>query len=122
VSSGRWLDAGPVTAIPARGARVLETPDGPIALFRTSDDCVYALRDRCPHRGGPLSQGIVHGACVTCPLHDWVIELPTGTARSPDKGAVERFAVRIERGHVLVELGPLAVASIDVTFPLAQSA
>lgn len=99
-----WLDAGPLHGIPARGARVLETVSGTIALFRTSDDRVFALRDRCPHRGGPLSQGIVHGACVTCPLHDWVIELPTGTARAPDEGSVEMFAVRIENGRVLVEV------------------
>jgi nitrite reductase (NADH) small subunit len=99
-----WLDAGPLDAIPPRGARVLETADGPIAVFRTSDDRVFALRDRCPHRGGPLSQGIVHGKCVTCPLHDWVVDLPTGTARAPDEGVVETFAVRVERERVLVEL------------------
>jgi nitrite reductase (NADH) small subunit len=122
VSGALWIDAGPLTAIPARGARVLDTSDGPIALFRTSDDCVYALRDRCPHRGGPLSQGIVHGACVTCPLHDWVIELPTGTARAPDEGAVEAFAVRIEHGRVFVELASEAAGSGDESLPLAQSA
>jgi nitrite reductase (NADH) small subunit len=99
-----WLDAGPLRAIPPRGARVLETAEGPIAVFRTSDERIFALRDRCPHRGGPLSQGIVHGTCVTCPLHDWVVELPTGTARAPDEGVVETFAVRIERERVLVEL------------------
>lgn len=122
MSEPLWLDAGPLTAIPARGARVLETRDGPIALFRTSDARVFALRDRCPHRGGPLSQGIVHGTCVTCPLHDWVIELPTGTARAPDEGAVETFAVRVERGRVLVELASETVGSGDAALPLAQSA
>jgi nitrite reductase (NADH) small subunit len=97
-----WLDAGPLTAIPLRGARVLRTPRGPVALFRTSSERVFALRDRCPHRGGPLSQGIVHGECVTCPLHDWVVELTNGAARAPDDGAVETFAVRLERGRGLV--------------------
>jgi nitrite reductase (NADH) small subunit len=97
-----WLDAGPLAGIPLRGARVLRTPQGPVALFRTSSDRVFALRDRCPHRGGPLSQGIVHGDCVTCPLHDWVIELTSGTARSPDEGVVQTFEVRVERGRVLV--------------------
>ena len=100
-----WVDAGVFEAIPARGARVLVTGVGPIAVFHTSDGRLFALRDRCPHRGGPLSQGIVHGQCVTCPLHEWVIELPTGTARAPDEGAVETFAVRVERGRVLVDLG-----------------
>ena len=101
-----WLDAGRVGAIPLRGARVLKTAAGAIAVFRTGDDRVFALRDRCPHRGGPLSQGIVHGACVTCPLHDWVVELPTGNARAPDEGAVETFAVRVERGRVLIRIVP----------------
>jgi len=99
-----WLDVGALGAIPSRGARVLTTPDGAIALFRTGNDRVYALRDRCPHRGGPLSQGIVHGDCVTCPLHDWVIELATGSARAPDDGAVETFPVRIDNGRVLVDV------------------
>jgi nitrite reductase (NADH) small subunit len=117
-----WLDAGPLSAIPARGARVLETASGPIAIFRTSDDRVFALRDRCPHRGGPLSQGIVHGTCVTCPLHDWVIELSTGTARAPDEGSAETFAVRIERGRVLVELAFGATDRRDVASPRARRA
>jgi nitrite reductase (NADH) small subunit len=99
-----WLDVGGLRAIPRRGARVLETPAGAIAVFRTSADRVFALRDRCPHRGGPLSQGIVHGECVTCPLHDWVIELSTGAACAPDQGVVETFAVRVERERVLVEV------------------
>ena len=114
------LSASLLTTVGGRPARVLETPNGPIALFRTSDDRVFALRDRCPHRGGPLSQGIVHGACVTCPLHDWVIDLATGTARAPDEGGVDRFAVRVERGRVLVELAVAGLA--DAALPLAQSA
>jgi nitrite reductase (NADH) small subunit len=99
-----WLDAGPLAAIPLRGARVLRTADGPIAVFRTGAGRVFALRDRCPHRGGPLSQGIVHGDCVTCPLHDWIVELGSGAARAPDQGVVETFAVRVDGERVLIEL------------------
>lgn len=99
-----WLDAGPLGAIPLRGARVLHSAGGPIALFRTGGDRIFALRDRCPHRGGPLSQGIVHGDCVTCPLHDWVIELGSGAARAPDRGATESFDARIVGGRVWVRL------------------
>jgi nitrite reductase (NADH) small subunit len=113
------VDIGRLSAIPRRGARVLETAAGPIAVFRTSDDRVFALRDRCPHRGGPLSQGIVHGTCVTCPLHDWVIELATGTARAPDEGAVETFAVHVERGRVLLDVASTP-ASAAAQLPAAE--
>ena len=73
-----WVDLGPVAALPERGARCVRVGPLAIAVFRTSTGEVFALRDQCPHRGGPLSQGIVHGTRVTCPLHDWVIDLKTG--------------------------------------------
>ena len=73
-----WLDIGAVTDIPLRGARVVRTPNGCVAVFRVADDEVYALDNRCPHKGGPLAEGIVHGRHVTCPLHNWVISLETG--------------------------------------------
>ena len=115
-----WLDVGSLSAIPRRGARVVKTPAGPIAVFRTSADRVFALRDRCPHRGGPLSQGIVFGTRVACPLHDWVIELGSGTARAPDEGAVETFAVRVEDERVLIEVPSAAASSVAVP-PFAES-
>jgi nitrite reductase (NADH) small subunit len=99
-----WVDAGPLSAIPARGARVLRIGKRDIALFRTSDDHVYALRDRCPHQGGPLSQGIVNGSCVTCPLHNWVIDLSTGAAIGPDKGHTKCFVVRVTDARVFVDV------------------
>ena len=99
-----WVDAGPLTAIPSRGARVLRIGERDVALFRTSEDRVYALRDRCPHEGGPLSQGIVHGSCVTCPLHDWVIDLSTGAAVGPDEGHTPCFVVRVTDGRVFVDV------------------
>jgi nitrite reductase (NADH) small subunit len=99
-----WYQVIAFDEIPARGARVVRIGEQAIALFRTSADAVFALLDCCPHRGGPLSQGIVHGNCVTCPLHDWVIELDTGEARAPDEGQTERFPVRIEAGMVFLGL------------------
>lgn len=99
-----WVDAGPLEAIPPRGARVLRVGAEDIAIFRTGDGRLFALRDRCPHRGGPLSQGIVHGSRVTCPLHDWVIDLATGRAAGPDVGCTSRFATRLTRDRVFVEL------------------
>jgi nitrite reductase (NADH) small subunit len=101
-----WLDIGPVEAIPRQGARVVATAKGEIAVFRTLDGAIFALNDRCPHKGGPLSQGIVHGHAVTCPLHNWVIDLATGEAASPDEGCTGRFPVRVEDGRVLLALKP----------------
>ena len=90
--------------IPRLGARRVQRGDGiTIAVFRTAADTVFALRDQCPHKGGPLSQGIVHGESVTCPLHGWCIGLATGSATAPDEGSVERFDVRVVDGEVLLE-------------------
>ena len=84
-----WLDIGTIDDIPQRGARCVKTPQGKIGVFRTHDDQIYAIEDHCPHKGGPLSQGIVHGAAVTCPLHNWVISLETGKAGEEDGHGAE---------------------------------
>ena len=99
-----WQDIGTLEEIPRLGSRVVTTPQGDIAVFRTADDQVFALRDRCPHKGGPLSQGIVHGRRVTCPLHNWVIELATGQAVAPDVGCTGHYPVQLEGGRVLLLL------------------
>ena len=79
-------------------------------MFRTSTGAVFALRDQCPHRGGPLSQGIVHGTRVTCPLHDWVIDLTTGRATGADEGATATYNVRVVDGRIALELPAEALA------------
>src|SRR3954452_24307971 len=99
-----WIEVGRVTDIPPAGARVVQTPHGDIAVFRTAEDEVFAIRDRCPHSGGPLSQGIVHGARVTCPLHNWVIDLASGGATGPDKGCTGTFPVQVEEGAIRLGL------------------
>ena len=99
-----WIEIGMLDDIPRLGARVVQTPDGDIAVFRTADDRVFALRDRCPHKGGPLSQGIVHGTRVACPLHDWKVHLDTGLAVAPDEGCAARFPVRVEGGTIFLSL------------------
>ena len=100
-----WIEVGTYEEIPRQGARILETRAGNIGIFRTIDDQVFALQDRCPHKGGPLSQGIVHGNRVTCPLHNWSIELATGEAVAPDVGCVNRYDTKIEDGVVYLLLG-----------------
>ena len=101
-STERWLDIAALEDVPRRGGRVLRLPQGGIAVFRTVDDHVFALEDRCPHRQGPLSQGIVHGASVTCPLHNWVISLETGEAQGADNGRVATYPARVEDGRILL--------------------
>jgi nitrite reductase (NADH) small subunit len=100
----RWVAIGRVADIPRLGARVVHSAQGRIAVFRTADDALFALADRCPHKGGPLSQGIVHGARVTCPLHNFVIDLASGEAVAPDRGCVAHFPIRIEEGVVSLGL------------------
>ena len=101
-----WLEVGRVEEIPRMGARVVERSDGNIAVFRTAADEFFALQDRCPHRGGPLSQGIVHGRRVACPLHDWKIHLDSGLAVAPDEGCAASYPVRVEDGRVYLSLTP----------------
>lgn len=102
-----WVTIGVESDIPVEGARVVRTPFGDIAVFRTASGEILAIDDRCPHRGGPLSQGIVHGDTVTCPLHNWVISLRTGEAQGADEGCVRTFAVRVEHGTVLLAAAAL---------------
>jgi len=99
-----WIEIGAVEEIPVLGSRVVTTAEGDIALFRTASDEVFALRDKCPHKGGPLSQGIVHGDRVTCPLHDWKIQLAGGEAVAPDVGCARTYPVKIEDGLIFLNL------------------
>ena len=104
-----WTDIGALGAIPRQGARVVKTAYGCVAVFRTADDETFALDDRCPHKGGPLSQGIVHGASVTCPLHNWVIDLATGRAVGADVGQARSHPLRVEDGRLLLDVSALAL-------------
>jgi nitrite reductase (NADH) small subunit len=81
----------------------VKTAQGCVAVFRTADDQVFATSDRCPHKGGPLSEGIVHGHAVTCPLHNWVFSLETGLAEGADEGAIATYPARVESGRILLD-------------------
>ena len=98
-----WIDVGALADIPQRGARLIRTRAGCVALFRTAEDQIFALDDTCPHKAGPLSEGIVHGRSVTCPLHNWVISLETGMVASPDEGQVRTHRVQVEGDRILIE-------------------
>ena len=108
MSGMNWIAIGSITDIPQRGARCVATPQGKIAVFRTAEDLVFPIEAHCPHKGGPPSQGIVHGAAVTCPLHNWVISLETGKALGADEGAVRTIPVRVEGTKLCIALEALA--------------
>jgi nitrite reductase (NADH) small subunit len=99
-----WTKIAALDEIPKQGSRVVRSAKGEIAVFRTMDDKVFALHDKCPHKGGPLSQGIVYGDKVACPLHSWKIHLADGKAEEPDEGHTACFAVKVEDGTVYLEL------------------
>ncbi|MDG1407597.1 MAG: nitrite reductase small subunit NirD [Yoonia sp.] len=98
-----WIDIAPLEDVPKRGARMIKTAVGCVAVFRTGDDEVFALDNACPHKSGPLAEGIVHGKSVTCPLHNWVISLETGEAQGADEGRVATYPARIEQGRILLD-------------------
>ena len=98
-----FVDIGSLEDIPRQGARLVKTAQGCVAVFRTADDRVFALDDRCPHTGGPLSEGIVHGDRVTCPLHNWVFDMNSGAAQGGDEGRVRTYAVKIQQGRILLD-------------------
>jgi nitrite reductase (NADH) small subunit len=99
-----WIDVAGLEEIPRLGARMVRTDSMQLALFRTAGDEVFALEDACPHKQGPLSQGIVHGSSVTCPLHNWKIDLASGEALGPDEGCSRTFKTRVEGGRVYLSL------------------
>lgn len=101
----QWTPVCQVSEVPIQGARVLARDGHPdIAVFRTADDSVFALINRCPHKAGPLSEGIVHGHTVTCPLHALALDLKSGCAHAPDEGVVQTIAVRVDAGRVYLDL------------------
>jgi nitrite reductase (NADH) small subunit len=115
-----WQVICRVDDIPVLGARRVARERGmDVAVFRNGADQVFALLDRCPHKGGPLSQGIVFGTSVACPLHNWTIGLDDGCAKAPDAGCTQRFSCRVEAGQVLLDPVELATLAIDAEPPHA---
>jgi nitrite reductase (NADH) small subunit len=118
-----WIAICQLTDIPVLGSRRVQRAQGlDVAVFRNSDDQVFALLDRCPHKGGPLSQGIVHGTSVACPLHNWNIGLQDGCAKAPDEGCTPKFSVQLKDGQVYLDTTELATHAIDETRPIAGPA
>lgn len=107
-----WITIGNIEDIPKLGTRVIAAAEGDIAIFRSSDDHIFALRDHCPHMGGPLSQGMIYGHTVACPLHNWSIDLETGEAIAPDKGCSHRYPVKVEDGVISIAISPKSIVAV----------
>ena len=115
-----WKKVCLISDIPVLGARRVARPQGmDVAVFRNAQNEVFALLDRCPHKGGPLSQGIVFGSSVACPLHNWTIGLADGCAKAPDVGSTPKFSVKVENGVVHLDGNELAGYALDLKPPLA---
>ena len=99
-----WIEITQLDEIPVLGSRVVKTANEDIAIFRTSDDRVFAVRDACPHKQGPLSQGIVHGTSVTCPLHNWKIDLASGEALGADEGCTNVYETKVEDDMIYLRM------------------
>lgn len=115
-----WTRICRLQDIPVLGSRRVQRPAGmDVALFRNAEDEVFALLDRCPHKGGPLSQGIVFGNSVACPLHNWTIGLGNGCAREPDEGCTPAFQVKLDGGEVFLLRAELETLAVDLVAPVA---
>lgn len=115
-----WTVICRVDDIPVLGSRRVARPRGvDVAVFRNAEDQVFALLDRCPHKGGPLSQGIVFGTSVACPLHNWTIGLADGCAQGADEGCTPKFACKVEAGQVMLDPSELATLALDLAVPRA---
>ncbi|MBT5229803.1 MAG: nitrite reductase small subunit NirD [Methylococcales bacterium] len=99
----KWIEIAPLSDIPVLGSRVVKTDSFSIAVFRGTDDSVFAIKDACPHKDGPLSQGIMHGTTVTCPLHNWKINLANGEALGADEGCTNVFETKVENAIVYLK-------------------
>ena len=115
-----WLPVCRIDDIPVLGARRITRAAGiDVAVFRNAEDQVFALLDRCPHKGGPLSQGIVFGTSVACPLHNWTIGLSDGCAQGADEGCTPKFACKVDGGQVMLDSSELATLALDLAAPRA---
>jgi nitrite reductase (NADH) small subunit len=111
-----WKTFCKLEDIPVLGSRrIARNGSTDVAIFRNAEDKVFALLDRCPHKGGPLSQGIVFGESVACPLHNWTIELADGCARAPDVGCTQRFSIKLDGGNVMLDVDELKTIALGRT-------
>ena len=109
----KWVRITDVRNIPAREGRAVQISSTSIAVFNL-DGRFVALENRCPHKGGPLADGIVGAGTVTCPLHNWRVSLESGRVTKPCDGedlSVRTFDVRVENGVLMLSLEAMETAA-----------
>ena len=109
-AAGVWIQITPVENIPLREGRCVTVNGHAIAIFNLGGRFV-AMENQCPHRGGPLADGIISATgdavTVTCPLHNWRIEVDCGQVVKPpgqEAPCVRTFPARVEEGFVAIRL------------------
>ena len=106
----KWVRITGIENIPLREGRGVQIAGHDIAIFNLGDR-ILAVENKCPHRGGPLADGIVSGSNVVCPLHAWKVDLASGEVvnQSMNAPCIKTYATRFENGVVLLEI-PVASA------------
>jgi nitrite reductase (NADH) small subunit len=103
--SAIYYPAGEIEEFLPQIGRVVDIEGHQLAVFRTTDDSIFAAENKNPHpKGGPLAEGIVSGYYLYDPLYDWKIDLNTGLVQAPDQGQVQMYPVKIENGQVWIAL------------------
>lgn len=102
--AAKWYKITEIENIPFMGSRKVEIGEIEIAIFKTRDGSIFAINNICPHKKGKLSEGLVHEKQVTCPLHNWEIDLKTGEALGNDSGCTGVYETRIKEGILYLNL------------------
>ncbi|MCP4971204.1 MAG: nitrite reductase small subunit NirD [Arcobacter sp.] len=99
-----WVKITNIDEIPFMGSRKILIKDKEIAVFKTKDNSIFAVNNECPHKQGNLSEGLVHENQVTCPLHNWDIDLKTGEAQGNDCGCTKTYESKIEKDILYIAI------------------
>ena len=100
-----WIRIAAISSIPPREGRAVTVAGREIAIFNLGDRFL-AVDNRCPHRGGPLADGILAGDAVICPLHAWRVDLTSGAVDRPSdtETCVRSYSVRVDEGVLMLQL------------------
>jgi len=99
-----WIKIIEIEDVPLMGSRKVVVGDDEIVIFKTKDGSIFAVNNVCPHKQGKLSEGLVHGHMVTCPLHNWDIDLETGIVKDEDNSCTKKYETKIEEGVIYLAL------------------
>ncbi len=99
-----WIKIIQVEDVPVMGSRKVVVGDDEIVIFKTRDESIFAVNNVCPHKQGKLSEGLVHDHMVTCPMHNWDIDLETGVVKDEDNSCTKKYETKVEEGVIYLAL------------------